>query len=277
MMDKTGKAKQKKVSDTCCMTRTTTLTTSQARRRLKTVPQQPSETENSSKSFPFLKLSAELRNAIYELCLVTERTIHVKRTTDFMVWRGKHCVKERPSAWCPESEYSPLAVSPNLLVTCRTINEEATPILYGSNHFALQPDFSFQLSHLNGSSGPWTECIGGSVKHIRKIVVRDAVNQSHMSDLLEVLKKAKHLEKWGVQFSENFPTSRTMAKALWPLLLELHLSRKGTDQKAALDVFDFDDKKSSTSSTSSTVDTDEVKGIIEEKLTAFDRASSRKK
>jgi hypothetical protein len=280
-MDKSEKTEKKKVSNTCCMTRTMTLTASQVRRRLEAVPaHQQFEAQNNGKSFPFLKLSAELRNAIYELCLVTDRKINVSKPTyqQPVKWRGAHYATILYGPLAGKSwTVTPVLVYPNLLVTCKAINEEATPMLYGSNQFSLQPDFHMN-THLSWLDNPsdllWTECIGSSVKHIRKIEVRDAAKQSHIIDLLEALKAAKHLETLSVRFSENFRTSKTMAKALYPLILELHRSRKSTDQKAALDVLDFNDKKSSTSST---VDMDEVKGIIEKRLTAFDRASSRKK
>jgi hypothetical protein len=141
-------------------------------------------------------------------------------------------------------------------------------MLYGSNQFTLLPDSTNHPSGLDGPSSRWTECIGGSVKHIRTIEVRGAANRSHIAHLLDTLKEAKNLETLSVRFDDNFQTPKTMAKALYPLILALHRSRKGTDQKAALDVLDFDSKA---------MNIDEVKEIIEKRLTAFDRASSRKK
>lgn len=69
-------------------------------------------------SSPFSKLSAELRNEIYELALSFENTIFITNTSDY---RLKSSTKH-PTA---------------LLQTCRQIRAEATKMFYANNAFRV--------------------------------------------------------------------------------------------------------------------------------------------
>lgn len=65
-----------------------------------------------------------------------------------------------------------------------------------------------------------------------------------------------------------------MAAALFPLVLILHRDRKGTtDQRAALDVIEFN-RRRSWERQGEYGDMGEVKDMLEKRLGAFDKASS---
>ncbi|KAI9692095.1 MAG: hypothetical protein M1820_009530 [Bogoriella megaspora] len=88
--------------------------------------------------FRFLELPAEIRNLIYELLLISARQpvpMH-KFEKSSGVFRGRY---DFPGRLNPENEDWPYGAIPvNILATCRQINKEAAPILYGKNVFSVQ-------------------------------------------------------------------------------------------------------------------------------------------
>lgn len=99
-------------------------------------------------TFSFLEFPAEIRNAIYEYCLVDPQQLTLVSSTKALrhtVCRGR-AVKSSPSDWhtpgsisyviMPENldaeKEGPLqSLCPALLAVCRQIQSEAAPILYG--------------------------------------------------------------------------------------------------------------------------------------------------
>lgn len=80
----------------------------------------------------FLDLATELREMVYELCLVADHTIVPNPTA----WERADLRKSRARRREPTSRAtSQLAVA--LLATCKTIHKEASAVLYGRNRFRL--------------------------------------------------------------------------------------------------------------------------------------------
>lgn len=199
----------------------------------------PEEDHEEPKGTGFLDLSAELRNVIYELCLTISESICIciDRQTPPSIepsrWRGRSITKTfNPTHRCYQTAYHAIALSPNLLVACKTINEEATSVLYGSNSFVLHPDNLRSKT----KKRPWVEVIDNSVKHLRKVELHSASNQRTIVRILKALQQAENLQVLTVSFWANFWTDNTMAAALFPLVRELHQARKDTAQPAAMDV-----------------------------------------
>lgn len=121
----------------------------------------------NDKSFCFMDLSAELRNQIYDLSLITPKPILIRTA---IVQNRDHVIytwKQDPSLLKKAS------LSPNLLSTCKKINDEATAILYGANHFNLR------ISQFDSPSISWLGHIGNSIAHIRVLEIHNTIDQTH--------------------------------------------------------------------------------------------------
>lgn len=83
-------------------------------------------TANDQVSQPchLLALSPELRNQIYYLALVEPTPLHLNNPSP----------TEKPGG---DRHYSPTAVQPSLLRTCRQIRSESLPVFYGNNAFQI--------------------------------------------------------------------------------------------------------------------------------------------
>jgi len=79
-------------------------------------------------------LPAEIRNQIYRLLLISPLLPRYRHSTTLV-----HC----SSSPLPTS-----TLSPALLLVCRQINSEATPILYGENTFAAHPSLLTKMPYL---------------------------------------------------------------------------------------------------------------------------------
>jgi len=89
-----------------------------------------------------LSLPAELRLQIYTLLLSPPHLATIRRISS----RG----------YCSDYILPPLSLTPSLLGTCRQINNEATPILYGQNTFAAHQSLLTDLPYLVTNSRPVT-------------------------------------------------------------------------------------------------------------------------
>lgn len=95
----------------------------------------------------FMDLSPELRNRIYEYALVSSEDLLVGfRKTYSWFWSG-------------------YGLCPNLLATCRQINQEATPVLYGANTFCVR------FHHMLGFMEAFLDAIGDSQSIIRNVTL----------------------------------------------------------------------------------------------------------
>lgn len=211
--------------------------------------------ENDGKHFRFLDLSAELRNKIYNYSLVLKGKIQIQRRVQYG-WDdfGPGYI------WCyvrkslkPKLRFVPLrcglmgwarvyvfkSLSPNLLVTCKAIHQEGTPMLYGSNAFVLDDG-----GHTDKDPETWTSIIGNSIEHLRTVTIKSARTQNYLKSILSDLKGARHLEKLVINrfCSANFRTPSTMLTGLYPLVLHMHKSRKNTDKKPVLSVLEIQGK-----------------------------------
>ncbi|KAF2238833.1 hypothetical protein EV356DRAFT_563533 [Viridothelium virens] len=90
--------------------------------------------------FPLLALPLEIRLLIYQHALTHPSLPTLRRLST--------------QAHCSDYVLPALPVSPALLLTCRLINSEATPVLYGANTFAAHPSLLTSLPYLVRPSAP---------------------------------------------------------------------------------------------------------------------------
>ncbi|EJT75067.1 hypothetical protein GGTG_08905 [Gaeumannomyces tritici R3-111a-1] len=111
----------------------------------------------SPHTIDFLSLPPEIRNAIYVLVLLsTERLIPDRSRTQFPAWPFYH--REAPAR-------PPRASRLALLVTCRTIHAEASPLFYGNVIFELVDPRSPRWTL------PWLRTIGANAAAVRFLAV----------------------------------------------------------------------------------------------------------
>ncbi|KAF7198153.1 hypothetical protein HII31_00509 [Pseudocercospora fuligena] len=102
----------------------------------------------------FLDLSAELRNRIYDLALHSCKPGPLRLIAP--TYGTKKCISRFTSSriFAVDSQ----GLSPNILATCKQINAEATPVLYGANLIFCAWYQRF-----------WLQYIGNSVQFLRHI------------------------------------------------------------------------------------------------------------
>lgn len=185
----------------------------------------------------FMDLSPELRNVIYGLCLTTRTKIRIAIVTK---------LPPRQQRWFNWDAQPSEMMCPNLLATCKMIHNEATPVLYGSNHFILPPFSEIARKWYGpGLQRLWTREIGDSVKYLRAITLCGAGIQRDLVLVLESLAPVRMLDVLVVGHSCwcNFTIEKTMAKGLLPLMLQLRRKRKDIDKKSILDALEFAERE----------------------------------
>ncbi|GAB7345601.1 hypothetical protein MBLNU457_3900t1 [Dothideomycetes sp. NU457] len=118
-----------------------------------------------------LCLPAELRIQIYTLLLSPPHLATIRRISS----RG----------YCSDYVLPPLSLTPSLLGTCRQINDEATPILYGQNTFAAHQSLLTDLPYLVTNSKPVTRGRG------KELIKRWYVNVRLDTDARYTAEKAR--------------------------------------------------------------------------------------
>ncbi|KAK4613200.1 uncharacterized protein CLAFUR5_13235 [Fulvia fulva] len=132
--------------------------------------------------FPFLDLSAELRNEIYILSLQQPTPMHLEYL------RGIR-TSEKDNTSPRQSPPAKRELTCSLLRTCRQINHEATSILYGYNTFAPSlGDCSYLRLFLKQ--------LGSCIKLIRHVELPSCYNARLPSvrQVFHLLKQAAMLE-----------------------------------------------------------------------------------
>lgn len=114
--------------------------------------------------FPFLDLSAGLRNLVYENVLVKEDPIHLLTE---LGW-GKPTVRH------------------NILKTCKLIHFEAAPVLYSQNTFAGSAQGRNEAAPIPSL----IRSLGASVQHLRKVTIYWSASKGGMKKAFTVLKAA---------------------------------------------------------------------------------------
>lgn len=228
------------------------------------------QSDENSKRIGFMDLSAELRNTVYELCLTQPGTIYIgRRRRDPSGWRGRNALSQHafPRLFDSNTYFGQLELSPNLLVTCKAIHEEATSMLYGSNRFTVYPNINDFVGHVK----TFFHGIHSSIKHLRNVAIYSAANQRTLISILKDLESAESLQVLKIRFTGNFTIPRTMTAALFPLMLKLHQARKNSDHPNVLEMLDFD----STTTHGFPRGMADVKSSLEKQLIAFDDSSSQ--
>ncbi|KAK4497150.1 hypothetical protein PRZ48_011600 [Zasmidium cellare] len=163
----------------------------------------------------FLDLPPEIRNEIYLLALQHNRPLQVIR-----VWIKHQYTLKSDRSSCNTA----------LLATCRTINKEATPVLYGSNSIVI-----------GGASVPeFVAQIGASVKHLRQIEVSFHGTINILRSAMRALQPAGELEilKIGIFLFGDAKNAWSMARGLVPWVKAQCGRRRssGAEQKDVRDV-----------------------------------------
>ncbi|KAM3417730.1 hypothetical protein BST61_g5963 [Cercospora zeina] len=182
----------------------------------------------------FLDLPPELRNRIYELCLIVRTDEAIRPVLEFRPSAGA----VRRQIWgylFPDPTF--LEVTPKLLATCQQIYQEAMPVLYGSISFIIHAT----SAHVGYPRPGGAYQFPPMVQAMRIIELRGTTHQKAVNSMLLVLQNMLDLNTLRIDASliRNFRLPHTMAKALLPLLQGIHAERKGTDRKQAMDVIEF--------------------------------------
>ncbi|GIZ47680.1 hypothetical protein CKM354_001076500 [Cercospora kikuchii] len=189
-------------------------------------------TPGASGAVGFLDLPPELRNRIYELALIV-------RHPDPVICVGYlHVDQWRISKERYPSSLRQLKMTPSILATCRQVQQEASPVLYGNNPFLMAPHAS-SLRYLPNSTPPLPK----TFRAIRTVKLCRQANQTVVKSLLLILQNMLNLDALCINggLRHNFRKPDTMAKALLPLVKSIHARRKGGNQKQAIDVIKFYD------------------------------------
>lgn len=164
----------------------------------------------------FLDLSAELRNRIYSLALITNED-------SITLCKDAYVNRVDP----PKKHF----LSPKILASCKQIHQEATPILYGSNSIMIR-QYTYR-SHIAS--------IGDSRQYLRNVGFRYCHRQALFKQALTTLKDVEHIQTLTIdgECTHHYGTPQKMAKGLGPFIRHLHKKRAGTEKKQAMDVLQF--------------------------------------
>lgn len=227
----------------------------------------PPRTRLQRSKFAFLRLPPEIRNIIYDLCLVAP-------LQNACVCRFKEEDNSRLSrhvrVWGAMSrnfyflcggqiQYPP---SVHLLATCRMIYEEASPIFYGSNDFWIRLDSD--MSQITPQE-EWTTAIGRSIKHVRNVTLSFGTPGTAIAfyGVLDDLRRASSLESLYLH-AYGWHRPEYVVNKVYSLMIHIHRTREGTELKPALDVLEVESRLKA-----------EVKEILSSKL-ANSRPLSRR-
>ncbi|KAK4612305.1 hypothetical protein CLAFUW4_13398 [Fulvia fulva] len=195
-----------------------------------------------SKRVGFLDLSAELRNRVYEPALIAEQCLKLRHNSNPNVYgtatHGFTCQLGR----CYSAHWIEPSLTPNILLTCRQVQAEATPMLYGSNTFDLT-----RLSPCH--SVEFLTQISTSIQHLRGVYLRVLLSmkepdkQSDVQKMLRLLEGAPHIVE--LKFSPEgiiFPSPKQLADLITPLCKVLQATRQkvgGECQEPVMEVLGF--------------------------------------
>ncbi|CAK4034231.1 Hypothetical predicted protein [Lecanosticta acicola] len=158
--------------------------------------------ENTKTSF--LDLPPEIRNTIYQLALEKSQSIGIKSSMH------RHYERYYKDSTLPKSAkvmpILPLNLSINILRTCKTIHQEATPILYGANRFHFHCCCHFKH---------FAETIGGaSLRYLRELRFAALPNRFVATLAFSHLKACRALEKLTVPHEDMYAHRRWSVPAL---------------------------------------------------------------
>lgn len=181
---------------------------------------------NQSKPFRFLDLPPELRVRVYSYLFEFEHPLTID--PDGLWLEGDWDEKEK--VWRRQ------CITTGLLVSCKTIHREATPVLYGSNTF-----------HGNGNRR-FLQHIRRYIPHVRRFVMAHSAKTHRHGDLvlLKAATSLSHLEipslycntySWQRDHSKE-DIRQALAKEMGPLFRSLHKSQKKDLDKKDRDVLD---------------------------------------
>ncbi|KJX94282.1 hypothetical protein TI39_contig4204g00012 [Zymoseptoria brevis] len=197
---------------------------------------QGSQTQRE-RTLTFESIPTELRNEIYEMALTS-----TSATSNRILTPPQNLPfnERREFTWEDfKRDQRPEAVRPlgsQLLRVSRLVNQEATPILYGTNLLSVDAE---QLRNV-------LDAIGASIKHIRhiEVVLRCGDNQNDVKRAINLLSGATAL--WRLMIAYNtYPGPRilakNMARDLKPWVKRLIKARKTARYKETLSTEDFAD------------------------------------
>ncbi|USW59480.1 hypothetical protein Slin15195_G127990 [Septoria linicola] len=187
----------------------------------------PNPLDDSKASF--VDLPAELRNQIYQYCLVTHERLE---------FRPVH----RPGATsssAPENVVilcEPVFPVPQILQSCRHVRDEASAILYGEN--------TFHITNPDCIGWVFFRQIGQNIRHIRYVSMCFEIDHWLLASFLATLKPATNLcmlevaielmmfaFDWGLRAR----VKEELIEGLTPLMRHVQDQRRGTDKTQALD------------------------------------------
>ncbi|CAK3969518.1 Hypothetical predicted protein [Lecanosticta acicola] len=168
---------------------------------------------NRSMPFRFLDLPPELRMRVYPYLLEEDRGISIR-----------HSKTTKLKARAIGTYWTPLNMPVALLATCKIINKEATPVLYGNNSFSVDPRTRPLQDH-------FLEKIGGSIRYLRRVTLAWA-NKRERHAMLVRLKKAVFLTELGLPwYLVSHVGIEAIAKELGPLIRSLHKSQRKDEER----------------------------------------------
>ncbi|KJX97284.1 hypothetical protein TI39_contig516g00005 [Zymoseptoria brevis] len=171
----------------------------------------------------FMKLSAELRNEVYQLCLHSNAPIEVQ--CDFLAGGQPILNMVEPAA-------GPL--HPNLLATCKAIRNEATSILYGSNTFILR-----RVIGMEGRICSLGELDSANCQLMRQIELRN-IQSGDLSSVFQEFGRLHGLKSLVIHESNGgFYDPQAWSKHLAPMMREWSQARSGEDIESLLDIIQF--------------------------------------
>lgn len=183
-----------------------------------------------------LELPPELRTAIF-LYMLTYRNRILVSTELIHKETGRYAEKRISRSVSVEGVHSNLHIDTNILATCKQIQAEGTPLLYGNNTFC------FNNHRLRASASLVWDFFGAvftSAVNLRKISLVGGTNQKVSAATLRAVKDTGALlseislsSKYRAQF-----TPEKMALALRPLMRALDKRHRADSQKKPIDVVD---------------------------------------
>ncbi|SMR63800.1 unnamed protein product [Zymoseptoria tritici ST99CH_3D1] len=172
----------------------------------------------------FLKLSAELRNEVYQLCLHSNEPIEVQ--CHFLAGGQPILNMVEPAA-------GPL--HPNLLATCKTIRNEATSILYGSNTFMFR-----RVIGMGGRIRFLGELDSANCQLMRQVEIRN-IPRGNLSSVFQEFGWLHGLKSLVIHGSNGtgFHNPQAWSEHLAPMMRAWSHARSGEDIESLLDIIQF--------------------------------------